>query len=125
VEQYNGFCPFEGACVNGRLALGENIGDLSGLAVAYRAYRLSLNGREAPVIGGLTGDQRFFMGWAQVWRVAFRDEALRQQLITGPHSPGMYRTNGILANMPEFHAAFGVGEGDAMYLSPEQQVKLW
>jgi putative endopeptidase len=125
VEQYGEFCPFEGACVNGRLALGENIGDLSGLAVAYRAYRLSLNGQEAPVIGGLTGDQRFFMGWAQVWRGKFRDEALRQQLITGPHSPGMYRTNGILSNMPEFYAAFGVQEGDGMYRPAEKRVKIW
>jgi putative endopeptidase len=125
VEQYNAFCPFEGACVNGRLGLGENIGDLSGLAVAYRAYRLSLNGQEAPVIGGLTGDQRFFMGWAQVWRSKFRDEALRQQLITGPHSPGMYRTNGILSNLPEFYAAFGVQEGDGMYRPAEERVKIW
>ncbi|HEX2095651.1 MAG TPA: M13-type metalloendopeptidase [Longimicrobiaceae bacterium] len=125
VEQYSGYSPVEGLNVNGRLTLGENIGDLSGLAVAYKAYRRSLNGREAPVIGGFTGDQRFFLGWAQVWRALFREEALRQQLLTDPHSPGEYRTNGVLRNMPEFYAAFGVKEGDRMYLSADKRVKIW
>jgi putative endopeptidase len=125
VAQYGGFSPLEGANVNGRLTLGENIGDLSGLAVAYRAYKLSLNGREAPVINGFTGDQRFFLGWAQVWRSKYRDEALRQQLMTDPHSPGMYRTNGVLVNMPEFYQAFGVKEGDKMYVPADKRVKIW
>jgi len=125
VAQYGAFAPLEGATVNGRLTLGENIGDLSGLAVAYRAYKLSLNGREAPVIDGFTGDQRFFLGWAQVWRSKARDEALRQQLLTDPHSPGMYRTNGVLVNMPEFYEAFGVKEGDKMYKPTDQRVKIW
>ncbi|HEX8697012.1 MAG TPA: M13 family metallopeptidase [Longimicrobium sp.] len=124
-NQYSQFSPLEGATVNGRLTLGENIGDLSGLAVAYRAYKLSLGGREAPVIGGFTGDQRFFLGWAQVWRSKFRDEALRQQLLTDPHSPGMYRTNGVLVNMQEFYDAFGVKEGDKMYRPANQRVKIW
>jgi putative endopeptidase len=125
VAQYNGYTPLPGMNINGRLTLGENIGDLSGLAVAYRAYRKSLNGKEAPVIGGLTGDQRFFMGWAQIWRTLYRDEALRQRLLTDSHSPGEYRTNAVLRNMPEFYAAFGVKPGDRMYLPPEQQVKVW
>jgi putative endopeptidase len=124
-NQYGAYSPLEGATVNGRLTLGENIGDLSGLAVAYRAYRLSLGGRQAPVIGGFTGDQRFFLGWAQVWRSKFRDEALRQQLLTDPHSPGMYRTNGVLVNMPEFYQAWGVKEGDRMYRPADQRVKIW
>jgi predicted metalloendopeptidase len=125
VAQYGGYAPLEGANVNGRLTLGENIGDLSGLAVAYRAYKLSLNGREAPVINGFTGDQRFFLGWAQVWRSKYRDEALRQQLLTDSHSPGMYRTNGVLVNMPEFYQAFGVKEGDKMYVPADKRVKIW
>ncbi|MDQ3606979.1 MAG: peptidase M13, partial [Gemmatimonadota bacterium] len=125
VEHYNAFSPIAGMNVNGRVGLGENIGDLSGLAVAYKAYRISLNGQEAPVIEGFTGDQRFFMGWAQIWRILWREEALRQQLLTGPHSPGEYRVTGVLRNMPEFYAAFGVKEGDGMYLPPEQRVKIW
>ena len=80
VDQYSGYSPLQGMTINGRLTLGENIGDLSGLAVAYEAYRRSLGGREAPVIGGLTGDQRFFLGWAQIWRTLYREEALRQRL---------------------------------------------
>ncbi|CAN5810357.1 M13 family peptidase [soil metagenome] len=124
-DQYSAYCPLEGLCVNGRVALGENIGDLSGLTVAYQAYRQSLNGQEAPVIDGLTGDQRFFMGWGQIWRMNYRDEALRQRLMVGPHSPNMYRVNGVLTNMPEFYAAFGVNEGDAMYRPAEQRVKIW
>lgn len=125
VAQYGEYAPLEGAPVNGRLTLGENIGDLSGLAVAYRAYKLSLGGKEAPVIDGFTGDQRFFLGWAQVWRSKAREEALRQQLLTDPHSPGMYRTNGVLVNMPEFYEAFGVKEGDRMYKPARERVKIW
>jgi putative endopeptidase len=124
-EEYNGFAPLEGLHVNGRLTLGENIGDLSGLAVAWRAYHRSLQGREAPVIGGFTGDQRFFLGWAQIWRAKFRDEALRQQLLSDPHAPGEYRTNGILRNLPEFYEAFGVREGDGMFVPADQRVKIW
>ncbi|MBD0320835.1 MAG: M13 family metallopeptidase, partial [Gemmatimonadetes bacterium] len=125
VAQYGAFSPLEGLNVNGRLTLGENIGDVSGLAMAYRAYRKSLNGREAPVINGFTGDQRFFMGWAQVWRTLMRDDALRQQIMTDSHSPGEYRVNGVLRNIPEFYAAFNVKPGDKMYLAPEQRVKIW
>ncbi|HEU4560649.1 MAG TPA: M13 family metallopeptidase [Longimicrobium sp.] len=125
VSQYSAYSPLEGMNVNGRLTLGENIGDLSGLAVAYRAYRNSLNGREAPVIGGFTGDQRFFLGWAQVWRRILRDEALRNQIMTDPHSPAMYRGNGPLVNNEAFYRAWGVKEGDRMYRPADQRVRIW
>jgi predicted metalloendopeptidase len=125
VAQYAAYSPVEGMNVNGRLTLGENIGDLSGLAVAYRAYRNSLNGREAPVIAGFTGDQRFFMGWAQVWRRILRDEALRNQIMTDPHSPSVYRGNGPLVNNEAFYRAFGVKEGDRMYRPADQRVRIW
>ena len=125
VAQYNEFSPLEGMHVNGELTLGENIGDLAGLTMAYRAYKRSLDGKEAPVIGGFTGDQRFFLGWAQVWRRAYRDEELKQRLVTDSHSPSEYRSNGVVRNMPEFYEAFGVEEGDGMYLPAEERVKIW
>jgi putative endopeptidase len=125
VEQYNGFNPIDTMTVNGKLTLGENIGDLSGLTVAYKAYQRSLGDKEAPVIGGFTGDQRFFMGWGQIWRSLFRDDFLRQMLLTDSHSPGPYRVNGVVRNMPEFHRAFGVKEGDGAWLPPEKRVKIW
>jgi putative endopeptidase len=124
-EQYSGYCPLDDLCVNGRVALGENIGDLSGLTVAYKAYRHSLGGREPPVVDGFTGDQRFFIGWAQIWRMNYREEALRQRVMIGPHAPNMYRVNGVMVNMPEFYAAFDVQPGDALYLPPEQRVRIW
>ncbi|HET7463939.1 MAG TPA: M13-type metalloendopeptidase [Longimicrobium sp.] len=123
--QYSGYMPLEGLHVNGKLTMGENIGDLSGLAVAYRAYRNSLNGQEPPVIAGFTGDQRFFMGWAQVWRTLYRDEALRNQVMTNPHSPGYFRANGPLVNNEAFYRAFGVKEGDKMYRPADQRVVIW
>ena len=89
--QYESYAPLPGLKINGRQTMGENIGDLSGIAVAFRAYKLSLKGRTPPVIGGFTGDQRFFMGFAQIWRSRSRDEAVRNQLLTNPHSPGPYR----------------------------------
>ncbi len=125
VAQYNSFKPIDEMTVNGKLTLGENIGDLSGLTVAMRAYKLSLKGKEAPVIDGFTGDQRFFMGWAQVWRSLFRDDYLRDMLLTNSHSPGPYRVNGVMRNMPEFYQAFGVKQGDGAWLPPEQRVKIW
>ena len=125
VAQYGAYVPLEGTPVNGRLTLGENIGDLSGLAVAHRAYQLSLRGQPAPVIAGFTGDQRFFLGWAQIWRSMYRDEALRERLLTDPHSPGEYRTNGVLVNMPQFYQAFGVKEGDKMYVPADKRVRIW
>jgi predicted metalloendopeptidase len=125
VEQYNAFKPIDALTVNGKLTLGENIGDLSGLTVAYRAYKLSLEGKQAPVIEGFSGDQRFFLGWAQVWRSLFRDDYLREMLLTNPHSPGPYRVNGVVRNMPEFYEAFGVKEGDKMFLPAERRVNIW
>ncbi|WP_440054207.1 M13 family metallopeptidase [Pseudoalteromonas sp. T1lg65] len=125
VEQFNQFKPFEDAAVNGELTLGENIGDLGGLTVAFRAYQLSLQGEKAPVLDGYTGEQRFFMGWSQIWRRKYRDEELRNRLMTDSHSPSHYRVIGVLPNMPEFYKAFDVKEGDKMYLKPEDRVKIW
>ena len=127
VAQYDGFCPLDDGetCVNGRLTLGENIGDLGGLSLAYRAYKLSLDGKEDEVIGGLTGDQRFFMSWAQVWRSKYTEKALRQQLVTDPHSPALYRVNGIVRNLDAWYEAFGVTEAHALYLPPEQRIVIW
>jgi predicted metalloendopeptidase len=123
--QYSTYEPVPGTKINGRLTLGENIGDLSGLTIAYRAYQKSLAGKPAPVISGFTGDQRFFLGFAQIWRSKAREEALRQQLLTDPHSPGQYRATVPLKNMPEFYAAFGVKQGNGMYLPTDQRVKVW
>ena len=123
--QYSALMPIDSLHINGVLTMGENIGDLSGLAQAYRAYKISLHGKEAPVIGGFTGDQRFFMGFAQIWRTKYRDAALRQQLLTDPHSPGTARAYVPLINNDAFQAAFNVQPGDKMYLPPEQRVKIW
>ncbi len=125
VDQYNSFEPIKGNFVNGELTLGENIGDLGGLSVAYEAYRLSLDGKEAPVIDGLTGDQRFFLGWAQVWRRLYREPELLKRLITDPHSPSEYRVNGIVRNMDAWYEAFDVKPGAALYLNPEDRVRIW
>jgi putative endopeptidase len=127
VAQYSAYCPLDDGetCVNGRLTLGENIGDLGGLSLAYRAYKMSLNGKEAPVIDGLTGDQRFFMAWAQVWRAKYRDEATRQQMASDPHSPPNYRVNGIVRNLDEWYTAFDVQPDDALYLPPEARIRIW
>ena len=124
-QQYDAFSPLPGANVQGRLTMGENIGDLAGLTIALEAYRASLNGRPAPVIDGLTGDQRVFLGWAQVWRQGIRDEALRNQLTTDPHSPAQYRVNGTVRNIDAWYEAFDVQPGDELYLPPEQRVRLW
>ncbi len=125
VEQYSAFSPLPGLHVNGELTLGENIGDLSGLSVAYKAYRLALGGQAAPVLDGFTGDQRFFIGWGQVWARKYRDDEMRKRLLTDPHSPAEYRCNGVMRNMPQFVAAFGVQPGDGLYLPPEQLVRIW
>ncbi|WP_337176895.1 M13 family metallopeptidase [Paludisphaera sp.] len=127
IEQYNEFEPKQlpGRKVNGALTIGENIGDLGGLSIAYRAYKRSLEGKEAPVIDGLTGDQRFFLGWAQAWRTKFRDAELARRLTTDPHSPAEFRCNGVVRNMPEFHEAFDVKEGDGLWLAPEDRVRIW
>ena len=125
IAQYDAFSPLPGYHVNGALTLGENIADNSGLAIAYKAYKLSLGGKEAPVIAGLTGDQRLYMGWSQVWRAKSRDAQTIVQIKTDPHSPAQYRTNGTLSNQPAFYSAFDVKEGDKMYLPAAQRVIIW
>jgi putative endopeptidase len=125
VQQYEAFSPLPGYHVNGALTLGENIGDNAGLAIAYKAYKISLHGQPAPVIDGLTGDQRFFLGFGQVWRVKMREAAQIVQIKTDPHSPGQFRANGTLRNQGAFYEAFGVKPGDKMYLAPEQRVTIW
>jgi putative endopeptidase len=125
VKQFNGFSPLPGYNVNGELTLGENIGDNAGLSIAYKAYKLSLGGKPAPVIDGLTGDQRFFMGFGQVWRSKMREAQQINQVKTDPHSPGQFRANGTVMNMPEFYEAFGVKPGDKMYLAPQERVIIW
>ena len=124
-DQYSAFEPLPGEPINGRLSLGENIGDLTGVTMAYEAYKRSLGGKPAPVIDGVTGDQRFFMAWAQVWAIKWRDEALLAQIKNGPHSPGEFRANGIVRNIDAWYEAFDVQPGDAMYLPPEKRVKIW
>ena len=127
VAQYNAFCPLDDGktCVNGRLTLGENIGDVGGLSMAYRAYKIATKGKEVPVIDGLTGDQRFFLAWAQVWRSTQREDNYRNRLRTDPHSPEEYRVNGVVRQLDEWYEAFGVKPGDAMYLPPEKRVRIW
>jgi len=125
VAQADTFQVFDDLYLNGELTLGENIGDLSGLTIAHRAYMISLEGKDAPVIDGFTGSQRFFMGFAQVWRAKSTEDAMRNQVATDPHSPPRYRVLGPMANMPEFHAAFNVQPGDGMYMDPADRTKIW
>jgi predicted metalloendopeptidase len=125
VEQYNGFSPIDTMKVNGELTLGENIADLGGLTVAYHAYLRSLAGKPAPEVDGFKGEQRVFFGWAQVWCGKYRDDALRMQLVSDPHSPGRYRVNGVVANMPEFYRAFSVGTGDKLFRPDAERVRIW
>jgi putative endopeptidase len=125
VQQYNAYKPFDDMNINGELTLGENIGDLGGLNFAYTAYRKSLGGNTAPVIDGFTGDQRFFLGWGQVWRRLYREAELRRRLLTDPHSPSRYRVNGIVANMEAFYEAFGVQPGEPIYIAPQDRVRIW
>lgn len=125
VAHFGEFEPVPGVNVNGKLTLGENIGDLTGVIIAYDAYVESLDGEEAPVLDGLTGRERFFIGWAQIWRAKARDEQLRAQLLSDPHSPAAVRVNGPLAHVPAFYETFEVEAGDGMWLPPEQRVKIW
>jgi predicted metalloendopeptidase len=123
--QFESYAPLPGMKINGRQTMGENIGDLSGIAVAFRAYKMSLRGTPSPVIGGFTGEQRFFLGYAQVWRFKSRDEALRNQLLTDAHSPGMFRAFVPLTNIDAFYDAFGLKPGDKLYRPPQERVKIW
>ena len=125
LEQYDRYSSLPGLHVNGALTLGENIGDLAGLQVAYRAYTLSRAGRPAPVIDGLTGDQRFFMGWVRVWRSKEREGYLRQLTLAGPHAPSEFRAVGPLSHLDAFYEAFDVKPGDKMYIDPAKRVRIW
>ena len=114
-----------GAHVNGQITLGENIGDLGGLNIALDAYHLSLRGRPSPVLNGFTGDQRFFLSWAQSYREKIRDEALRAKLSSDPHSPSALRVNGVFRNVDSWYVAFGVRPGDRLYLAPGDRIRIW
>ena len=111
--------------VNGELTLGENIADNSGLAIAYKAWKLSLKGKPSPVIDGMSGDQRFFFGFAQGWRGKARDQALLAQIKSDPHSPDRFRVTGTVRNHPAYYTTFGVKPGDKMYLAPGDRVSIW
>ena len=123
--QFDSYEGLPGLHVNGKLTMGENIGDLSGLTIALKAYHASLGGKKAPVLDGLTGDQRFFLAFAQVWRAKYRDGQMRQQILSNPHSPPHFRVVGPTRNIDGWYEAFDVKPGDKMYLPPEQRVKLW
>jgi len=125
VAQYDGFKVFDDLHVNGTFTLGENIGDLGGLSIALAAYKNSLKGKKSPVMDGFTGEQRVFLSWGKSWQKVMRDEALRVQVNTDPHSPAQFRVNGVVRNVPEFYALFDVKEGDALYLPPNERVKIW
>ena len=127
IDQFDALCPAEtpDTHVNGAFTIGENIGDLSGLEIAYKAYKLALNGAEAPIIDGLTGDQRFFLGYAQSWRGKNRPEETRRRIATDPHSPDEFRCNQIVRNLAQFHEAFAVTPQDAMWLEPSERVRIW
>jgi putative endopeptidase len=124
-DQFSTYSPITGLFVNGRLTLGENIADLAGLTVAHAAYHLSLNGAEPPVLDGFTGDQRLFLGYAQVWRFKAREETLRQRVLSDPHSPPEFRINGVVRNVDAWYDAMGVVPGEKLYLAPERRVHLW
>ena len=124
VAQYDAYEPLPGRQVQGALTLGENIADLAGLTVAYDAYQHSLGGRPAPVIDGMTGDQRFYLGWAQIWRRKYREANLLQRLLTDPHSPSEQRA-AVVRNLDPWYAAFRPNPSDALFLAPERRVRIW
>ena len=123
--QYAQYSPIAGLKLNGRLTLGENLGDLNGVTVAYAAYRLSLQGKDAPPLDGLSGDQRFFLSYAQVWRSLDREESLRTQVMSDPHSPPQFRVNGVVRNMDRWYDAFQIAPTDPLYLAPADRVHVW
>jgi putative endopeptidase len=124
-DQFNGYVAIDTLHVNGQLTLGENIADLGGLTMSYYAYQLSLKGKKSPVIDGFTGEQRFFIAWAQGWKTLSRPEALKQQIATNPHSPGNFRANGPMSNMKEFYDAFGVKETNKMFRPLAIRAEVW
>ncbi|HEX3700248.1 MAG TPA: M13-type metalloendopeptidase [Phenylobacterium sp.] len=123
--QYSAFEPVPGTHVNGQLTMGENIGDMGGVSLGLDAYHASLHGQPAPVIDGFTGDQRVFLGWAQVWREKIRDEAARQYAVVDPHSPAKFRVNGTIRNIDGWYSAFDVMPGDKLYVAPADRVRIW
>lgn len=123
--QFASYTPIDDMNIDPILTMGENVADLGGLAVAYQAYKISLGGVPAPILDDFTGEQRFFMAWAQVWRRKYRDEDLRFRMVSDPHSPSEYRTNGIVRNLDAWYRAFNVVEGDELFLSPEDRVRIW
>lgn len=125
VDQYSAFKVFPDLNLNGEFTLGENIGDLGGLSIAIKAYKLSLNGKEAPVMDGFTGIQRVFLGWGQVWMDKSREKAIRNQIASDPHSPAKFRINAVVRNVPEFYEAFKIKPKDSLYLSADKRVKIW
>jgi putative endopeptidase len=127
IKQFDALSPEEtpDIKVNGALTVGENIGDLGGLAIGFKAYKLALAGSEAPIIDGLTGEQRFFLSYAQAWRGKVRAEELRRRIATDPHSPNEFRCNAIVANLPDFYEAFEVTEGDQLWLAESERVEIW
>lgn len=124
-DQYSAFEVFPDLKLNGAFTLGENIGDLGGLSIAIKAYKMSLNGKEPEKMDGFTGIQRVFLGWGQVWQEKTREEALRNQVANDPHSPARFRINGVVRNVPEFYEAFGVKPTDKLYLAPDKRVRIW
>jgi putative endopeptidase len=124
-KQYSSYEAAPGVFINGEFTMGENIGDMSGLEVAYEAYKISLNGKPAPVIDGLTGEQRFFLAFAQAWRGNQRDDAIKTQVASDPHSPRRFRIIGPLRNLDAWYAAFGIGPESKFYIAPEQRVRIW
>ena len=124
-KQYSSYEAAPGVFINGALTMGENIGDMSGLQVAYDAYKMSLGGKEAPVIDGLTGDQRFFLAFAQAWRGSQRPEAIKTQVASDPHSPRRFRIIGPLRNLDAWYQAFNVQPGDKFYIPPDKRVRIW
>ena len=125
VAQYDGFKVFPDLNVNGAFTLGENIGDLGGLSIALKAYKISLDGKESPVLDGFSGEQRVFIGWGQSWLNKTREEALRNQVASDPHSPAKFRVNGVVRNIPEFYTVFNIKPTDSLYLAPDKRVKIW
>ncbi len=125
IDQYSSFKALPDLNLNGEFTLGENIGDLGGLSIAIKAYKLSLNGKKAPSLDGFTGMQRVFLGWGQVWLNKEREEALRNQIASDPHSPAKFRINAVVRNVPEFYEVFKISPTDSLYLAPEKRVKIW
>jgi len=125
VAQYAAYEPLPGRKLNGKLTLGENIADLSGMAIAYKAYQLSLGGKAGPVIDGQTSSQRFFLSWGQIWRRKYRDDELVRRLVIDPHSPSAFRANGPVSNLDAFYEAFDVKPGDKLFKPKAERIQIW